>query len=376
MRLAINALRAKSGGAISHLKGILNNINPSDYGIAEIHVWSYQNLLNELPNNKYIKKHNPVILKYHFIIQLLWEYFYFHKILKKYHCDFLFNVDAGKINRNFPNVTLSQDMLPFEWDQIIKFGFTKGFLRLVILRYIHKRSLSSSDAIIFLTLYASKTIQNHLNHTKLSSIIPHGVNDLFFNVSVNLDFDKNKEINCVYVSQIDYYKHQWNVVEAIYMLRCKGYDIKLNLIGGNFNKIRRFRKSIQKFDPNNVFVNMYDFTNQENLVNYLKNNNIFIFASSCENLPITLLEGMACGFPIVSSNNGPMPEILGDAGLYFNPENPIQIAEKVEIVIKNQAIRKNIAGKAKIRAKQYGWGNSSNLTFTYIKSIYVAKYGL
>ena len=47
---------------------------------------------------------------------------------------------------------------------------------------------------------------------------------------------------------------------------------------------------------------------------YLSKSNIFIFASSCENMPITLIEGMASGLPIACSDRGPMPEVLQDGG--------------------------------------------------------------
>ena len=55
-----------------------------------------------------------------------------------------------------------------------------------------------------------------------------------------------------------------------------------------------------------------------------------VFASSCENLPNILLEGMASGLPIACSDRGPMPELLGDAAVYFNPELQSSIEEALE----------------------------------------------
>ena len=48
----------------------------------------------------------------------------------------------------------------------------------------------------------------------------------------------------------------------------------------------------------------------------------FVFASSCENLPNILIEAMASGMPIICSSLGPMPEVLGEQGLYFDPFEP------------------------------------------------------
>jgi glycosyltransferase involved in cell wall biosynthesis len=53
-------------------------------------------------------------------------------------------------------------------------------------------------------------------------------------------------------------------------------------------------------------------------------------------MPNILLEAMAAGLPIACSNRGPMPEVLGTAGLYFNPENPAEIACAIRTVIDEQ----------------------------------------
>ena len=47
--IGIDALRSKSGGAKAHLVGIISNLKPEDFGIKEVHIWSYDELLNKLP---------------------------------------------------------------------------------------------------------------------------------------------------------------------------------------------------------------------------------------------------------------------------------------------------------------------------------------
>ena len=50
---------------------------------------------------------------------------------------------------------------------------------------------------------------------------------------------------------------------------------------------------------------------------------IGVFASSCENMPNILLETMASGLPIACSKKGPIPEVLGKDGVYFDSEEPV-----------------------------------------------------
>ena len=69
------------------------------------------------------------------------------------------------------------------------------------------------------------------------------------------------------------------------------------------------------------------------IAKYYKNASIGIFASTCENLPNILLEMMASSLPIACSNRGPMPNILGENGIYFDPENINSISEALRYLL-------------------------------------------
>ena len=57
--VGIDASRSRSGGARSHLIGVLWEGDPSEHGVREVHVWSYRALLDSLPNARWLVKHNP-----------------------------------------------------------------------------------------------------------------------------------------------------------------------------------------------------------------------------------------------------------------------------------------------------------------------------
>ena len=59
IRIGIDASRNRSGGAKIHLIGILKDIDFNNYNIDEVHVWSYKDLLDQLPNYPWLKKHAP-----------------------------------------------------------------------------------------------------------------------------------------------------------------------------------------------------------------------------------------------------------------------------------------------------------------------------
>jgi glycosyltransferase involved in cell wall biosynthesis len=131
----------------------------------------------------------------------------------------------------------------------------------------------------------------------------------------------------------------------------------------------RLRAAIELYDPTLQFVEQEAFVPHSMVVDELRAADLFIFASSCENLPITLLEAMAAGLPVLSSNRGPMPEILGSDALFFDPEDPATTVLTIEQIVRDQHQRNSNVGNARERAKQYTWAKSATETWQLLASI-------
>ena len=376
MKLGVNASRACSGGAKSHLIGILSSVNPISFGFKEIHVWSYNDLLQSLPNKSWLIKHivkeaNKSILK-----KIWWEFFSLPLELKRNNCDILLNVDAGSVCQFKPYVTMSRDMLSYEPGQIKKYGYGFSFLRLIIIKYIQNSSLKNSTGAIFLTRYAARIIQKSSGLINNKTYIPHGVSEKFRMkiVKKNSLKKKNLLIRCLYISNIAPYKNQWHVVRAIKILRDKGFNLQLTLTCGGSDDGHELSKNLLKeelslSDPNCSFVKITGFVNQDKLPTLLKKTDIFVFASSCENMPNTLIEAMSSGVPIACSNKGPMPEVLKKGGVYFDPENPKSIAIAIKKLIKNKKFRLKISKESVELSKKYSWKICSERTLTFLNKV-------
>jgi glycosyltransferase involved in cell wall biosynthesis len=160
------------------------------------------------------------------------------------------------------------------------------------------------------------------------------------------------------------------VVEAVAKLREKGYPVQLDFVGAAYTPaLIHLRRAIQKFDPKEIFVHYLDEIPHSKLFYLYQQADAFIFASSCENMPNILLEAMASGVPIASSNRGPMPEVLNNAGVYFNPEKPSEITNALKRLIDSPDIRTVNAKAAYEKAKKYTWKNCANNTFTFFNQI-------
>ncbi|MDO8463076.1 MAG: glycosyltransferase family 1 protein [bacterium] len=82
---------------------------------------------------------------------------------------------------------------------------------------------------------------------------------------------------------------------------------------------------------------------------------VFVFPSMLESCPHTLLEAMACGVPIAVSATPPMPEICGDAAVYFDPRAPAQIARTISRLLDDAALRARLVVAGRVRAQHFTW---------------------
>ena len=129
------------------------------------------------------------------------------------------------------------------------------------------------------------------------------------------------------------------------------------------------RKATQKKDPEREFVFVHGSLSYEETLEWYNKVDMFVFPSTCETFGISLLEAMTAGLPIASSNRGPMPELLKDAGLYFNPESVTSIKNCLRYMIENRNLRKRFGIKAKQYSQTYSWKKCADETFGFLSSV-------
>lgn len=92
---------------------------------------------------------------------------------------------------------------------------------------------------------------------------------------------------------------------------------------------------------------------------------IFSFVSLYEGFGLPILEAMACGTPVITSNITAMPEVAGNAALLVNPYDIKSIADGIMQLVNNDELRKQLSVQGLARAKEFTWDKTANL----IKSI-------
>lgn len=184
------------------------------------------------------------------------------------------------------------------------------------------------------------------------------------------EFSDSRPFRWLYVSIINLYKHQWHLAEAVHRLLLENLPVELDLIGPVYAPaMARLKKQLMRMALLDERVNYLGALPHAALVERYRTANGFVFASSCENLPIILLEAMAAGLPIACSKRGPMPEVLQDAGVYFDPESPENIAKVMKELMLDRKKRAESAAKAFEYSKKYTWERCARQTFSFLAEV-------
>lgn len=372
MRLGIDAANIRAGGGVTHLVELLRAADPLAYGFSQVTVWSAKATLDRIEDRPWlVKSHQPMIER-GLLQRVFWQRFKLSRLARESACTVLF-VPGGSYAGDFhPMVTMSQNLLPFEWRELRRYGWTWITLKMLLLRWTQSQTFRQANGLIFLTQYAQNEVMRVVNTTVgQTTIIPHGIDGRFASSPREQRaisrYSLDHPFRILYVSIIDVYKHQWHVAEAVAKLRECGLPVVLDLVGpANSRALERLRQTLDRVDPAGKFVSYSGPVPHAELHARYALTDLFLFASSCETFGQILVEAMSSGLPIACSKRSAMSELLGDAGMYFDPEDSSDIYHAVRELIESPELRARLANASFERAQLYSWRRCADETFKFL----------
>ena len=374
MRVGIDASNIRQGGGVTHLVSLLCGANPAASGFNTVIVWCNRALAAQLPQKPWLQCRVNDRFDYSLWYRAYWQRFILSTVAKK-NCDILF-IPGGNFQGSFrPYVACFQNLLPFSPVEIVRYFPSGRFVRLCLLRYFQAKTFKRANGLIYLSQYAKKILQTKVGALCASHVnIPHGIHPSFFQERIFYrdikECNATKPFTLLYVSTINYYKHQIELVKAVASLRLRGFPVQLILVGPAFSSaLFKLQKVMQKVDPRGQFIFYRKEASHTALLSFYKNADALVFPSSCENLPIILLEAMASSLPIACSNRGVMKEVLRDAGVYFDPVDVEAMARAIEFLLVDNKLREKLSRLAVTYARQYTWESCAHQTFRFLRNI-------
>lgn len=373
MRVAIDASNIRAGGGLTHLTEMLRAVRPQEHGVECVIVWASQTTLEFLPQRDWLERVHEPLLDGALPQRAFWQQVCLPRRVQAAGCHVLFTPGGTSLLcKPCTTVTMSHSLLPFDQQEARRFGISSRRLRYWFLRYMHGQSFLKADGVIFLTEYAHQVVLAQLSRPPAhSAVIPHGVDERFRlaprpqnNLS---NYSDETPFRVLYVSIVNLYKHQWHVVEAIGRLHATGMPVAIDFVGPAYSPaLHKLQQAMSRWDPGETYIHYLGPIPFAELHYVYHKADAFVFASSCETFGQILLEAMASGLPIACSKRSAMPETLGDAGIYFDPEQPEDIAGALHILLESPELRERCAWASYERAKTYSWERCARETFDFI----------
>ncbi len=165
----------------------------------------------------------------------------------------------------------------------------------------------------------------------------------------------------LYVGNAYPHKNIEGLLKAFSWLVARNSDLKLVLVGKDdyfFTRLKNLVKSMNLQDKV-VFPGYVD----DNLLAALyQRATVFVFPSFYEGFGLPPLEAMSYGLPVVSSNSSCLPEVLGDAALYFNPYDIKDMAGKISSLLADKEKAKELVQKGYHRLQDFSWQKMAQAT--------------
>ena len=98
-----------------------------------------------------------------------------------------------------------------------------------------------------------------------------------------------------------------------------------------------------------------DYISEKEKDELYKNADLFVLPSFYEGFGLPILEAMSYGVPVVCSNNSSLPEVTGDAGLFFDPNNIQEIAEAINKIFNDDDLRNKMIEKGFENVERFSW---------------------
>ena len=163
----------------------------------------------------------------------------------------------------------------------------------------------------------------------------------------------------LYVGNAYPHKNLERLIRVFSEIKKNKPELNLVLVGKEDYFYLRLKQYAKTFSDNIIFPG---YVPDEELKKLYACAELYIFSSFYEGFGLPPLEAMVNGLAVVSSNKACLPEILGDAALYFNPEDEVDMKNKIELALIDKNLREDLRNRGYRQVKKYSWRECAEKT--------------
>ncbi len=238
------------------------------------------------------------------------------------------------------------------------------FKKRVYLRGVGRKILKNAQSVIFISKSAMESTlrflpkAQHERLVKKSYIIPNGINDFWIQRRV-VHERKENSLRILYFGDLNKNKNVTTTATALESMISKGYDLRFCVIG----KLKDASLTSVTQKP---FVDYYEYMNKEELIEKIRENDIFVMPSFSETFGLSYVEAMSQGLPVVYTKGQGFDGLFeeGEVGYRVDPRSTEEIERAILDIVKNYEA---MSVRAMEAAATFSWASTARK----IKSVYL-----
>jgi len=328
--------------------------------------------INENNQIEYIIKPNFLSIT---LFRLLWMQFIFPFQLKlmgvkKLYSPMNFSPLITKL-LNIKVILCLHSNLPWVYFDLMPGNLVRNF----ITRKMMELSIKSCDLLIVDSHFAKKEIIEILKlDLKKIEVVYLNINNKYFSSIDNKKIIKNFNYESKYILSVMSCVRYHNIINLLKayrkLTRDLDFNIKLVLVlqildKNYFLEIEKFIKS--NFTENQIVI--FSNLSSDNLPNLYRYAELYVFTSYCEVFGLTSLEAMSQKTPVVISNKSSLPEINGNAAIYFDPDDVSEIANSLKMTLIDNSLKQKLIEEGIAQLKKYNSKDNIKKTIRIIENI-------
>lgn len=235
----------------------------------------------------------------------------------------------------------------------------------------NKIAYTIEDMLLYSAVSKASAVVSPSNYVKMLLKRRYGLDSTVIYHGVDLDKFKprdkiwsrrqlgyeDKGVIILFVGKLHPYKDPLTLIRAISIAIKYIKDIYLIIIGSG-ELLKETEREIKRLKISK-HVEILPWVNEEKLKLFYNAADIFVLPSVNEAFGLVLLEALASGLPVIASNTGACPEILGSAGILFSQGDSVDLANKIVEALHNEKLLEYLRAEGRKRAeKNFSWHKS------------------
>jgi glycosyltransferase involved in cell wall biosynthesis len=355
------------GRYVSNLLRHLSHLNP------EQHYWLYTDCQVDAPIIPQANFHQKSLRLPFAQNYFTWNHFRLPPELLLHPVDlFHFPFYTIPIIRNYKSIVTIHDIT---YEVHPEWYSWKG---LVAMRPFSRYAARHADKILTDSNYSKQDLMKYYNVPEEKIVVTYlGVEEWFRPIDDQTALDTTRAKYRItspqmilYVGSIHTRRNIIQLLQAFQKVQQTIADVQLVLVGKQEYPYMDLQVLIHELGPTSQvilagYLHIYD----PHLLALYNLADLFIYPSSYEGFGLPPIEAMACGTPVITSNNTSLPEVTGDAAILIDPLNIDEMAEAMIQVLMNQQMRQEMIAKGINQAQKFSWEQVAKETLAVYQEV-------